>query len=389
MFTNIKINKKYFHKLNLEKIETPCFVIDKEVVRQNLKILSGIKEKSDIKILLALKAFSMKEFGELFSCYIDGTASSGLNEAKLAKKHFHGIISTYSPAFKKSEIKEVLSISDQVIFNSEMQYNDFLNLTRSFKKEIGIRINPIYSEIKTKKYNPAGYQSRLGLHIKNLKNIDFKNVDGLHFHSLCEQNFSSLKNTWDKILPHINKYLNNIKWINMGGGHHLTRDDYDLKELIRFLNSLKNKFNFQIYLEPGEAIVFQSGILIGQILDVIKSHDKRSPNICITDLSATCHMPDVLEAPYRPKMLNEAKNGIEFLIGGPSCLASDNIGKYKFKSTPQVGDKIVFLDQAHYTLVKTNYFNGVKHPSVAIWDSLTNEFEIIRRYSFRDYEKRI
>ncbi len=390
MLPEIKINKKNFDNLNTSDIPTPCFVIDLEILRQNLGLLKKIKEKTNVKVLLALKAFSLKETGKLISKYLDGISASGVNEAILGKKFFSGVVSTYSPAFKEIEMPEILRNSNHIIFNSINQLNKFSKIKEiNNKVEIGVRINPIYSEVKEKKYKAAGNQSRLGIHLNQLKNINFEVVDGLHFHSLCEQNFSTLNRTWGKIYPKISNYFKYLKWINLGGGHHITRADYDIKSLIKFLNKIKLQTKCEIFLEPGEAVVFQSGIIVGEILDFIKSLSKKVPNIAITDISPTCHMPDVLEAPYKPVMLNEVngKYGKEVLIGGPSCLAGDNIGKYKFKNFPKTGDKIIFLDQAHYTLVKTNFFNGINHPSVALWDSKLNKLEIIKTFSYNDYEK--
>ena len=390
MLPKIHVSKKYFDKLDLSKIQSPSFVIDLEIIRENIRVLKNIKNKTGVKILLALKAFSLKKTGSLISKHLDGTCASGLNEAKLGKKFFPGMVSTYSPAFKKDEIEEVLKFSNHIIFNSINQINKFSNQLESNKHiSVGIRINPMYSEVKTKKYNTSGYQSRLGIHLNHLKDLNFNNIDGLHFHSLCEQNFSTLERTWAKIFPRIKPYLKNLKWINLGGGHHITRNDYDINGLINFLNDIKLKTKCQIYLEPGEAVVFQSGIIVGEILDLIKSSNAKTPHIAITDISATCHMPDVIEAPYKPTLLNEPLEGKEVMIGGPSCLAGDIFGKYKFKTLPNLGDKIIFLDQAHYSLVKTNFFNGIKHPDIVLWDSQKDTFDIVKSFSYSDFEMRM
>jgi len=390
MLPKIHVSKKYFDKLDLSKIQSPSFVIDLKIIRENLSVLKKIKTKTGVKILLALKAFSLKKTGVLISKHLDGTCASGLNEAKLGKKFFPGMVSTYSPAFKKDEIEEVLKFSNHIIFNSINQINKFSNQLESNKHiSVGIRINPMYSEVKTKKYNTSGYQSRLGIHLNHLKDLNFNNIDGLHFHSLCEQNFSTLERTWAKIFPRIKPYLKNLKWINLGGGHHITRNDYDINGLINFLNDIKLKTKCQIYLEPGEAVVFQSGIIVGEVLDLIKSSNSKTPHIAITDISATCHIPDVIEAPYKPILLNEPLEGKEVMIGGPSCLAGDIFGKYKFKTLPNLGDKIIFLDQAHYSLVKTNFFNGIKHPDIVLWDSQKDTFDIVKSFSYSDFEMRM
>ena len=389
MFQTMGGNPRNFKELDLYSLPSPCFVIDKKALEFNLKILQELKSKSNAKILLALKAFSTFSLAPLISEYLDGCCSSGLYESRLAKKYFSGEISTFSPAFKKDEFKEIASISNHIIFNSLNQFNLFSDVGKKLNNEIGIRINPLYSEIRNLKYSPADLKSRLGIHPNDLKNIDIKKLDGIHFHSLCEQNFEPLKNTWEQIKNIITPLSRNLKWINIGGGHHITREDYQVDKLVTFLNELSYETGCQIYLEPGEAVVLDSGILIGEIIDCFKPNNISSPQIAITDISATCHIPDVIEAPYRPALLNEPKFGHEIVIGGPSCLAGDIIGQYKFEKIPQVGDRIAFLDQAHYTMVKTSFFNGVKLPSIAVWDSETNDIEIIKQFSYNDYENRL
>ena len=293
MLPQIKIDKKNFQKLNLSVLPSPCFVIDLEVIRQNLDLLKKVKNETGVKILLALKAFSLKEVGKLISKSLDGTAASGLNEAIFGKKYFPGIVSTYSPAFKEKEMSEIINNSNFIIFNSISQLKKFLPLNKK-GIQIGIRVNPLYSEIDKTIYSAAGYKSRLGIHIDKLDCINFNNIDGIHFHSLCEQNFGTLNRTWEKIYPILKNYFKYLKWINIGGGHHITRSDYDLDDLIDFLIKIKSESNCQIIIEPGEAIVFQSGVIVGEIIDLIRSTNKKTPHIVITDISPTCHMPDVL-----------------------------------------------------------------------------------------------
>ena len=389
MFQTMGGDPRNFKKLDLYSLPSPCFVIDRKALKFNLEVLEKLKNKSNAKILIALKAFSTFSLAPLISEYLDGCCSSGLYESKLAKKYFSGEISTFSPAFKKDEFKEIASISNHVIFNSLNQLNLFSDVAKEYNNEIGIRINPLYSEVQNLKYNPANLKSRLGIHPNDLKNVDIKKIDGIHFHSLCEQNFEPLKKTWDQIKNIIMPLSKNLKWINLGGGHHITREDYQIDQLINFLNELSSETGCQIYLEPGEAVVLDSGILIGEIIDCFKPNNSLSPHMVITDISATCHIPDVIEAPYRPVLLNEPKIGHEIIIGGPSCLAGDIIGQYKFQKLPQVGNRIAFLDQAHYTMVKTSFFNGVKLPSIAVWDSETNDIEIIKQFSYDDYENRL
>ena len=382
-------NPRNFHELDLYSLPSPCFVIDKKALRSNLEVLQKLKFETNVKILIALKAFSTLSLAPLISEYLDGCCSSGLYETKLAAKYFRGEVSTFSPAFKSSEFEEIASLSNHVIFNSLNQFNNFYNIAKKSKKEVGIRVNPLYSEVTNPKYNSAGVCSRLGIHINDLKKIDIDKIDGIHFHSLCEQNFQPLQNTWDQIKNTIIPLSKKLKWINLGGGHHITREDYELGKLKSFLKKISIETNCQIYIEPGEAVVLDSGVLIGEIIDFFKPNNRLSPYMAITDISATSHIPDVLEAPYRPALLNEAREGYEVILGGPSCLAGDVIGKYKFKNLPLIGNRIALLDQAHYTMVKTSFFNGIKLPSIALWDSETDQIDIIKQFSYKDFENKL
>lgn len=382
-------NPRNFHELDLYSLPSPCFVIDKKALRSNLEVLQKLKFETNVKILIALKAFSTLSLAPLISEYLDGCCSSGLYETKLAAKYFRGEVSTFSPAFKSSEFEEIASLSNHVIFNSLNQFNNFYNIAKKSKKEVGIRVNPLYSEVTNPKYNSAGVCSRLGIHINDLKKIDIDKIDGIHFHSLCEQNFQPLQNTWNQIKNTIIPLSKKLKWINLGGGHHITREDYELGKLKSFLKKISVETNCQIYIEPGEAVVLDSGVLIGEIVDFFKPNNRLSPYMAITDISATSHIPDVLEAPYRPALLNEAREGYEVVLGGPSCLAGDVIGKYKFKNLPLIGNRIALLDQAHYTMVKTSFFNGIKLPSIALWDSETDNIDIIKQFSYKDFENKL
>lgn len=389
MLQTMGCNPRNFNELDLYSLPSPCFVIDKKALRSNLEVLKKLKFETNVKILIALKAFSTLSLAPLISEYLDGCCSSGLYETKLAAKYFRGEVSTFSPAFKSSEFEEIASLSNHVIFNSLNQFNNFYNIAKRSKKEVGIRVNPLYSEVTNPKYNSAGVCSRLGIHINDLKKIDIDKIDGIHFHTLCEQNFQPLQNTWDQIKNTIIPLSKKLKWINLGGGHHITRENYELGKLKSFLKKLSVETNCQIYIEPGEAVVLDSGVLIGEIVDFFKPNNRLSPYIAITDISATSHIPDVLEAPYRPALLNEAREGYEVVLGGPSCLAGDVIGKYKFKNLPLIGDRIALLDQAHYTMVKTSFFNGIKLPSIALWDSETDNIDIIKQFSYKDFEDKL
>ena len=388
MLKTVKVNKKYFKNLDLSKISSPSYVIDTKVLNDNLKIFNKLKNDTNVKILLALKAFSLKSLFPIISNVLDGICASGLNEAKLGKKYFGGLISTYSPAFRDSEFDDIIKCSQHVTFNSISQINKYKKLCVNENIDVGIRINPLYSEVEVSKYNSSNLNSRLGIHINQLNKIDFSDIKGIHFHFLCEQNFDALENTWNKIWPYLKNVVKNLEWINLGGGHHITRSDYKLNKLTNFLLELKAKTNCQIILEPGEAVVFESGVLVGEILDYIQGDNNKIPNIGITDISPVCHMPDVIEAPYRPMLMNEPLKGKKVVLGGPSCLAGDVIGEYYFLKNPKIGDKVVFLDQAHYTLVKTNFFNGINHPEIVLWNSDNNDFKLIKSFDFKDFEIR-
>ena len=388
MLQSVKVNKKYFTKLDLYEMPSPSYVIDTRVLKDNLKIFNQLKIDTNVKILLALKAFSLKNLFPVISNVLDGVCASGLNEAKLGSKYFKGLISTYSPAFKDIEFDEIIKYSQHITFNSISQLNRFKKICLNKNIDIGIRINPLYSEVKVSKYNSSDLNSRLGIHVNHLDKLDFTDIKGIHFHSLCEQNFDTLENTWNKIWPYLKNIVKNLEWINLGGGHHITRSDYNLNKLTNFLIKLKTVTNCQIILEPGEAVVFQSGVLVGEILDYIHGDNYKIPNIAITDISPVCHMPDVIEAPYRPFLMNEQDKGINVILAGPSCLAGDIIGEYNFIEQPKIGDKVVFLDQAHYTLVKTNFFNGINHPEVVLWNSDNNDFKVIKTFDFNDFELR-
>ncbi|MDB2683976.1 carboxynorspermidine decarboxylase [Alphaproteobacteria bacterium] len=389
MFQTMGGNPRNFNKLDLDSLPSPCFVIDKKALQDNLEILYELKEDTNVKILLALKAFSTFSLAPLISNYLDGCCSSGLYETRLAKKYFKGEISTFSPAYKTDEFNEIAQKSNHIIFNSLNQMNDFYDVAKKFNNEIGIRINPLYSEVVNEKYSAASLNSRLGIHLEDLKNIDYKKLSGIHFHTLCEQNFKPLENTWNHIRKTIIPLSKELKWINLGGGHHITRKDYQINKLKKFLKQISYETSSQIYIEPGEAVVLDAGILVGEIIDYFKPNNKFSSEMAITDISATSHIPDVIEAPYRPALLNEPKTGHRVQLGGPSCLAGDNIGVYNFNLPPKIGQRIALLDQAHYTMVKTNFFNGVRMPSIAIWDSRTNDLNIIKEFSYEDFENKL
>ncbi len=378
-----------FRHFDLSRVPSPAFVVDAAKLRSNLQILEDIKQRSGAKILSALKAFSMWEVAPLISEYLDGVCASGLWEARLGFDKYEGEIATYSPAYKAEELAELAALSDHLIFNNPHQIARHAAAIRGLRDggeqfDIGLRINPLHSEGEVPKYDPCAPHSRLGFPIDQLTDADIDAIDGLHFHTLCEQGFEPLYRTWEAIVPHIEPWLDDLEWLNFGGGHHITRDDYQRDELVEFLSDIAEDTDCQIYLEPGEAVALDAGILVGEILDLFEN----DMPVAITDISATCHMPDVLEAPYRPALLGEAATADEVRLGGPSCLAGDVIGDYRI-ADPHIGQRIAFLDQAHYSMVKTTTFNGVPLPSIWLWDSDSDELREVRRFEWTHFRDRL
>jgi len=379
-----------FAHFDLNRVASPAFVVDEAAVRRNLATLKDVRDRCNARVLLALKAFSMWSLADVVGEYLDGVCASGLWEARLAREFYKGELTTYSPAYKAEDLPEILRLSDHVIFNSPDQVSRFADLIAEARAagetfEIGLRLNPEHSEGEVAKYDPAQPCSRLGYPVSQLTPEKMVGIDGIHIHALCEQDFAPLSRIWAAVEPKLAPLLGDVKWINLGGGHHVTRADYQIEDLVAFLNDIQARYDVTAYLEPGEAVALDAGILIGEILDVF---DNGMP-IAITDLSATCHMPDVIEAPYRPAMLKEPEDGVTVRLGGPSCLAGDIIGDYVFAERPVPGTRLAFLDQAHYSMVKTNTFNGVPLPSIALWNSATDELRMVREFDWTEFRDRL
>jgi carboxynorspermidine decarboxylase len=379
-----------FAHFDLNRVASPAFVVDEAAVRRNLATLKDVRDRGNARVLLALKAFSMWSLADVVGEYLDGVCASGLWEARLAREFYKGELTTYSPAYKAEDLPEILRLSDHVIFNSPDQVARFSDLIAEARAagetfEIGLRLNPEHSEGEVAKYDPAQPCSRLGYPVSQLTPEKMVGIDGIHIHALCEQDFAPLSRIWAAVEPKLAPLLGGVKWINLGGGHHVTRADYQIDQLVDFLNDIQARYDVTAYLEPGEAVALDAGILIGEILDVF---DNGMP-IAITDLSATCHMPDVIEAPYRPAMLKEPEDGVTVRLGGPSCLAGDIIGDYVFAERPVPGTRLAFLDQAHYSMVKTNTFNGVPLPSIALWNSATDELRMVREFDWTEFRDRL
>ncbi|MFM2410937.1 MAG: hypothetical protein RL481_1765 [Pseudomonadota bacterium] len=373
-----------FAQFDLNRVPTPAFVVDEMAVRRNLAILADVKVRSGAKILCAMKAFSMWSLAPLIGEYLDGVCSSGLWESRLARDHYKGEIATYCAGYKAADMAEIVTISDHVIFNSPMQHLRFAGYLNN-STDVGLRINPEHTEGEVAKYDPCSPHSRLGFPVSQLKAEHLKGVSGLHFHTLCEQDFEPLERTWQSLKPKIAPYFDQLKWLNFGGGHHITRADYQREELIAFIQSVRAETGCEVYLEPGEAIALDAGILVGELLDVFDN----GMAIGITDISATCHMPDVIEAPYRPAMLGERTHGPVIRLGGPSCLAGDIIGDFGLPVPAEPGQRFAFLDQAHYSMVKTTTFNGVPLPSIWLWNSQTDELRCVRQFDWTEFRDRL
>lgn len=373
-----------FARFDLNRVPTPAFVVDEIAVRRNLAILADVKARSGAKILSALKAFSMWSLADVVGEYLDGVCTSGLWEARLARDHYKGEIATYCAGYKAADMAEIVAISNHVIFNSPMQHARFAGYLDA-STDVGLRINPEHAEGEVAKYDPCSPHSRLGFPVSQLTAAHLEGVSGLHFHTLCEQDFEPLKRTWNALKPKIAPYFGQLKWLNFGGGHHITRADYQRDDLVEFIKTVRAETGCNIYLEPGEAIALDAGILVGELLDVF---DNGMP-IGITDISATCHMPDVIEAPYRPAMLGERSEGPTIRLGGPSCLAGDIIGDYRLPVVAEPGQRFAFLDQAHYSMVKTTTFNGVPLPSIWLWNSDSDELRCIRAFGWEEFRDRL
>lgn len=375
-----------FSQFDLTRVPSPCFVVDEVAVERNLRLLKDVADRSGAQILLALKAFSMFELAPLVDRYLSGTCASGLYEARLGREKFAGKVTTYCAAYKAEQVAEIITYSDHLIFNSPNQHRRFASIVDGRQDvSLGLRVNPEHSEGWNEKYDPTAACSRLGTPISQIEPSDWDGIDGLHMHTLCEQGFEPLARTWGALEPKIKDVLKRLKWINLGGGHHITQPDYDRDALVAFIQDIRQRYDVDVYLEPGEACALHSGILVGEVLDVMQN----SMPVIISDISATCHMPDVLEAPYRPDLLGEDPIAVKYRIGGPSCLAGDVIGDYGFTTAPEAGQRFAFLDQAHYSMVKTNTFNGVPLPAIAVWNSETDDLKLLREPDYHDFLDRL
>jgi carboxynorspermidine decarboxylase len=374
--------------INTEKIKTPCYILDEKKLIRNLEILHGAEERTGCKILLAQKAFSMFSVYPLIAEYISGTACSGLYEAKLGFECMGKENHVFSAAYRDEEIDEIIDCCGHIIFNSFSQLDRFRDKILAKDKKIGLRINPEHStQTGHEIYDPCSPKSRLGITLKNFQPDNLRGVTGLHFHTLCEQNSDDLESTLNAVEEKFGKYLYDMEWINFGGGHHITRNDYDISRLEKCIKHMQEKYNLEVFLEPGEAIPLNAGYLVTKVLDIIEN----DMPIAILDTSAACHMPDVLEMPYRPPLYNSGmpnEKEYTYRLGSQTCLAGDVIGEYSFDKPLNIGDTLIFEDMAIYSMVKNNTFNGMPLPSIAILHDDDN-IETVKEFGYNDFKERL
>lgn len=385
------MERNIYKKINPYRCPSPSFVIDRDDIETNLKILDSVQKRTGCKILLAQKGFAMFHFYPLIKQYLAGVCASGLHEAKLGREEFGKEVHTYSPAFKDDEFKEIAELSDHIVFNSFCQLKKFLPALKKYNKDasVGIRVNPQHSETETAIYDPCRQGSRLGVTLDNFEEEQLDNISGIHFHTLCEKNADSLERTLASVEKQFGKFFSRMKWVNFGGGHHITRNDYDIDLLCKIIINFKKRYNnIDVFLEPGEAVALNTGVFVSTVIDIVHNVD----NIAILDASASTHMPDVLEMPYRPMILGSGlpeEKKHTYIIGGCSCLAGDIIGSYSFDKELKPGDRLVFTDMAHYSMVKTTTFNGVPLPTIVEARSKDGEYKIIRKFGYNDFKGRL
>lgn len=395
--------QKPWGALDFQSIPLPAFIIDEAAVEQNLKVLHDVAERSGAKVLAALKAFSYWPLGELTASYLNGICASGLHEAKLGHEYYRGAngqgeVHVYSAGFSESDLQEILSFADHVVFNSFSQLRKFMPMLHQAKasREIsfGLRINPEHSEGATEIYDPCAKGSRLGTSFGEFaKQDDLEQllavVDGFHFHTLCEQGFAPLARTLDAVEKTFGEFLPKLKWLNLGGGHHITAAGYNRDALVQRLIDLQEKYQLQAYLEPGEAVAIHTGVLACEVLDVFHS---AGLDQAILSASATCHMPDTLEMPYRAEIIGGAMAGKKahtYRLGGLSCLAGDVMGDYSFDAPLKVGQVLLFDDMSHYTMVKTTTFNGTKLPAIVLYNSQEQAIKKVKTFGYQDFQMRL
>lgn len=380
----------------IQEAPSPGYIVHLDLLEKNCRLLKAISTRSGARILLALKGFACHSTFPLIREYLDGTTSSGLHEALLAHETFGPEVHVYSVAYKSAEIEQLSRFAHSVVFNSAQQLSRGLNTLQGKRRpELGLRVNPEYSEVETGLYDPCAPGSRLGATraaldkaLADLPTDLIKELDGLHFHALCEQDADALEHTAEAFEAKFGDLIPNLKWLNFGGGHHITRPGYDVERLIRLVKRFRERYGVEVYLEPGEAVALHTGILLVSVLDIVEANGRA---IAILDCSATCHMPDVLEMPYRPAISGAGNPGDfahTYRLGGISCLAGDSVGDYSFSEPLEIGQKLIFLDMSHYTMVKTTTFNGVPLPTISLY-SQKEGLRTVRHFGYEDYRNRL
>lgn len=382
-----------FSRLDFNKVPSPCHLLHRGLLEKNLRILKDVQERSGAKILLALKGYAQFSEFKLISQYLAGTTASGINEALLGYEEFGKEVHVYSPAFKDDELDHLLRIADHISFNSPSQWARFKSRVQAAPRKVscGMRVNPEYAEVEVELYNPCALGSRLGTPRSAVKSpADLDGLEGLHFHTMCQQNSDTLARTIPHFEAKFGEFIPKMKWVNFGGGHHITRADYDIDLLVKTIRDFRAKWgeHIQVYLEPGEAIALGTGVLVSTVLDIVNN----GREIAILDTSATAHMPDTLEMPYRADILGADHPGVKahtYRLAATTCLAGDIIGDYSFDRPLKPGDKVVFLDMSHYTMVKNTTFNGVNLPAIATYHPDTDEYRVVRKFGYADYKNKL
>ncbi|HIP18572.1 MAG TPA: carboxynorspermidine decarboxylase [Sulfurovum sp.] len=376
-------------KISLSNLPSPCWLLEETLLQNNLEILQKVKDESGAKVLLALKGYALWKSFDTVKKTLDGCCASGLYEAKLADETFGKEVHTYAPAFKEEEIAEIAEISHHLVFNSPSQFKRFSKKAKEINPSLslGLRVNPEYSASPKEIYNPCGLHSRLGTTLENFDESIVNDLDGLHFHALCEQDSNALEAVLKSFEERFGEYIPQMKWINFGGGHHITRKGYNVEKLITLIKDFKTKYGVEVYLEPGEAVGWETGTLIATVLDIVHN----GMEIAILDTSAEAHMPDTIIMPYRAEIRGAGEAGEKthtYRLSGNTCLAGDIMGDYSFDNPLKIGDKIIFEDQMHYTMVKATTFNGIKLPSIAI-KRIDGSIEVVKEFGYENFKERL
>ena len=376
------------HRLDLDAVASPCYVVDRAAIEANLQLIDRVRSQTGARVLLALKGFALWRLFDLVSKYLDGAAASSLHEAQLAKETFGPHVHLYAPAYRDDQFEQLMQLVDHVNFNSFSQWKRFRDRVATVQS--GIRINPEISQVKAPLYDPTGPCSHMGVTCEQFEKDEpeLDGITGLHFHALCQSGAGALEKILDAVEQKFGRFLDRFDWMNFGGGHLITDQGYDVQRLIDLISHFQDRYHLTVYLEPSEAVALNAGVLVATVLDLVHNQI----DIAILDTSATAHMPDVLEMPYRPRVTGAAaplQKPHTYRLAGLTCLAGDVIGDYSFDRPLRVGDRVVFEDMAHYTMVKNTNFNGVNLPSIAIHDSTAGQTQVVRQFGYEDYKNRL